>query len=78
MVAKEQSNDENESKKRGHSHKNFRKAQKGKGKKIKFCINLYHTNNSVMVNCQDLTLFNRNHQHIVNSIVSTTHVKSGQ
>ena len=53
----------------------FRKTQKGKGK-LKFCINLYHTNDSLMVNGSDVTLFNRNHQIIVNSIMNTANVKS--
>ena len=70
MIAIELSNDENESKNVDTVIRIFRKAQKGKGKQ-KFCINLVHTNNSVMVNCPGLTLFNRNHQHIVNSIVRT-------
>ena len=74
-MAIEQSKDENLSNNVDTIIRIFRKTQKGKGK-LKFCINLYHTNNSVMVNGSDVTLFNRNHQIIVSSIMNTANVKS--
>ena len=75
IVTIEQSKDENSSNNVKTIIIIFRKTQKGKGK-LKFCINLYHTFNSVMVNGLDVTLINRNHQIIVNSIMSTTNAKS--
>ena len=75
IVAIEQSKDENLSNNVDTIIRFFRKTQKGKGK-LKVCINLYLTNNSVMVNGSDVTLFNRNHQIIVNSIMNTANVKS--
>ena len=75
IVAIEQSKDENLSNNVDTIIRIFRKTQKGKGK-LKSCRNLYHTNNSVMVNGSDVTLFNRNHQIIVNSIMNTANVKS--
>ena len=75
IVTIKQSKDENLSNNVDTIIRIFRTTQKGEGK-LKFCINLYHTDNNVIVNGSDVPLFNRNHQIIVNSIMSTTNVKS--
>ena len=45
-----------------------RKTQRGMGK-LKFCMNMYHTKNKIMVNGPDSSLFNKNHDQIVKVIL---------
>ena len=52
-----------------------RKTQRGKGK-LKFCMNMYHTKNKIMVNGPDTALFNKNHERIVKDILQRTNVQT--
>lgn len=75
VVVFEQSTDES-----GKVHvetiiKVHRKIQKGRGS-LKFCMNMYHTKNKIMVNGSDIKLFNTNHQQIVNNILEMADIRA--
>lgn len=53
----------------------YRKTQKGKGS-LKFCMNMYHTKNKIMVNGSDIKLFNTNHQQIVKNILEMADISA--
>ena len=51
------------------------KTQRGMGK-LKFCMNMYHTKNKIMVNGPDSSLFNKNHDQIVKVILEKSDVQA--